>query len=509
VTSKSLYRGQSGEQRIRKELLSLLGHRPKKKNEECRLTSIRILVADDDANWRHEVQSLLQARPEWRVICEVSDGLEAVQKGEELKPDLFLLDVGLPNLNGIEAARRIRQLSADSKIVFLSLDRRLDVVEVALSTGAQGYVDKAAAQTELLSAIDAVQRGKQFVSSTLQGYPATDISEAKSARRPNSDPSRVLLSPGIEGLIRHQGSRVGFFAAAAAAFVIAIVAVAFYGSYRHSASAELVQARRQVDQLKRENFALTASLSRLNESVAAGQSEIRDLRAQLGSVATTAENLRRNTDQARGEAERSSSRDVELLDEFRDQEKLLVAAKDEAARINELRAQDEASLAQQQLRITELSDKLRVASATLDMERQFAAAGQDLRNLIVARQLHVIDVRDTGPNGNQDKAFGRVFLTEGKSLTFYVFDLNERRLGNADRNFQVWAVPEERKNASRSLGFLQADAKVQGRWVLKVENPEIVKEINSVFVTVEPVAGAKRPSGQKMLYAYLGEANHT
>ena len=69
-------------------------------------------------------------------------------------------------------------------------------------------------------------------------------------------------------------------------------------------------------------------------------------------------------------------------------------------------------------------------------------------------------------------------------------------------------MPETNKNSSRSLGFLRVDAKAPGRWVLKVENPELVAKINSVFVTVEPVAGGKQPSGQKMLYAYLGEANH-
>jgi anti-sigma-K factor RskA len=79
---------------------------------------------------------------------------------------------------------------------------------------------------------------------------------------------------------------------------------------------------------------------------------------------------------------------------------------------------------------------------------------------------------------------------------------------NAKRGFQVWAVPEASKNSSRSLGWLRVDAKAQGRWVLKVENPELVKQINSVFVTLEPAAGGKQPSGPKMLYAYLGAANH-
>ena len=318
----------------------------------------------------------------------------------------------------------------------------------------------------------------------------------------------IAFSPTIDGSIRNPGRRVGLFVPAATALVTAIVVAFVYGTYWHPASRESSQAQQQVEQLKSENSTLTASLSKLNDSLTASQREIKNLRTELGNSASTAENLRRNGDQARGDAERSSSQNAQLLDEARNQERLLAEAKDEAARVNQLHLNDEASLVEEEVRIAQLSDKLRVASATLDMERQLAAAGKDVRELLAARQLHVIDVRDTDPDGNTNKAFGRVFLTEGKSLTFYAFDLNEERVLDAKRYFQVWAVPEAGKNTSRSLGFLRMDAKAQGRWVLKVDSPELVGKINSVFVTVEPAAGGKQPSGQKMLYAYLGEANH-
>src|SRR5260370_13223928 len=145
--------------------------------------SNRILIVDDFEDWRRKVRQLLQDRPELQVICEVSDGLEAVQKADELKPDLILLDIGLPKLNGIEAARRIRQLSPSSKIINLSQDNSLDVVQVALSTGAQGYVYKTDVQSDLLPAIEAVLRGKQFVSSSVKGYEFTDIPTAKALHR--------------------------------------------------------------------------------------------------------------------------------------------------------------------------------------------------------------------------------------------------------------------------------------------------------------------------------------
>jgi hypothetical protein len=270
-----------------------------------------------------------------------------------------------------------------------------------------------------------------------------------------------------------------------------------------TARAKDTAAAQQIAELKRENTRLTASLSRLNESVAAGQREIRNLRSQLATGS-----VRLNGAQSGGDSQRSANRTAQLLEESRNQEKLLAQAQDEAARSSQLRINDEAAMVEQQTRITELTNKLRIASATLEQERQLAAAGNDVRELMASRQLHVIDVRDTDPNGNLNPAFGRVFLIEGKSLTFYAFDLNEDSVANAKRNFQVWVVSEAGKNSARRLGLLHVDAKAQGRWVLKVENPDLVKAISSVFVTVEPAAGGKQPSGQKMLYAYLGDVNH-
>jgi DNA-binding NarL/FixJ family response regulator len=142
------------------------------------LSSIRILVADDFEAWRRQVRLLLQPRPECEVIAEASDGLEAIQKAEELNPDLIVLDIGLPGLNGIEAARRIRKLSPNSKIVFLSQHDDPDVVEAALGTSALGYVQKFDALSELLPAVDAVLGGKQFVSSTSKYSKSTDIPKA-------------------------------------------------------------------------------------------------------------------------------------------------------------------------------------------------------------------------------------------------------------------------------------------------------------------------------------------
>lgn len=130
---------------------------------------MRVLIVDDHDPWRRYASTTLQKQHGLHVIGEVSDGLEAVQKAEELQPDLILLDIGLPTLNGIEAARRIRKVSPGSKILFVSENRSADVAEKALSTGASGYVVKSDAAGELLPAVEAVLEGNQFVSASLAG----------------------------------------------------------------------------------------------------------------------------------------------------------------------------------------------------------------------------------------------------------------------------------------------------------------------------------------------------
>jgi DNA-binding NarL/FixJ family response regulator len=135
--------------------------------------TMRILIVDDFEPWRSFVASLLQKNPEWQIICEVSNGLEAVQKAKESQPDLIVLDIGLPKLNGIEAAPSIRRVAPESKILFLSANRSSEVAAAALNAGGNGYVVKSDGTSELLMAVETVLQGKRFVSRTFKAFDFT------------------------------------------------------------------------------------------------------------------------------------------------------------------------------------------------------------------------------------------------------------------------------------------------------------------------------------------------
>jgi DNA-binding NarL/FixJ family response regulator len=116
---------------------------------------VSILIADDSAEWRNRTRKILSTRSEWEIIAEACNGQEAVQFAADLRPDIVLLDIGMPVLNGIEAAVIIRQACPESRIIFVTMHNDEDITSAALEIGAVGYVLKTEAQSELALVIEA------------------------------------------------------------------------------------------------------------------------------------------------------------------------------------------------------------------------------------------------------------------------------------------------------------------------------------------------------------------
>jgi DNA-binding NarL/FixJ family response regulator len=125
---------------------------------------VRILVVEDFEPFRRLIRTLLEAKPNLQIIAEISDGQEAVEKVAELKPSLILLDIGLPSLNGIAAARLMLRLSPNSKILFVSQESSPEVIQEALRLGASGFVTKNRVGVDLMPALEAVLLGGNFAS---------------------------------------------------------------------------------------------------------------------------------------------------------------------------------------------------------------------------------------------------------------------------------------------------------------------------------------------------------
>jgi len=122
------------------------------------------LVVDDFAVWRRFVNTLLTVTPEWQIHGEAASGAEALTRAQELQPDLVLLDINLPDINGIEVARQLQVIIPNARIVFLTSESSSHLANAALSTGALGYLLKSQIVDELLPALESVFSGKRFIS---------------------------------------------------------------------------------------------------------------------------------------------------------------------------------------------------------------------------------------------------------------------------------------------------------------------------------------------------------
>jgi hypothetical protein len=195
-------------------------------------------------------------------------------------------------------------------------------------------------------------------------------------------------------------------------------------------------------------------------------------------------------------------------DKLHETELALKQATEALEKLNRARAADMSALSAQQIHIRELAEKLNTQGDNLDRERELLVAGRDIRDLMGARSLHIIDVADVDSQGTK-RPFGRVFYTEGKSLIFYAYDLERKKKPQERYSYQAWGQRESKSGSAQNLGIFFVDDQTQNRWILKYDDPNVLAEIDAVFVTLEPKGGSPKPKGQQLMYAYLkANPNH-
>jgi outer membrane murein-binding lipoprotein Lpp len=246
---------------------------------------------------------------------------------------------------------------------------------------------------------------------------------------------------------------------------------------------------------------LPGQLTRLRgdyEAVVAGKARLEE---SVSLLSVQAQQLRQDSQLARAETERAQR-------DLRQAEEALARATRDLDLLRESRSANELMIAEQRNRLDQLTETIRAQTETIERNRQLLSAGKDIRDLMGARDLRIVDVQDSA-SGNKSPLAGRIFYTRGKSLIFYAYDLRNKSAA-ADAAFQVWGKRDGRSQASRSLGLLYIDDSTQNRWVLKFEDPQVLAEIDQVFVTVEPPGGSRQPTGKQLLTAaFLNEApNH-
>jgi hypothetical protein len=382
----------------------------------------------------------------------------------------------------------------------------------------QAYEEYALISTEGMSFLAAAYGYQQ----ESEGWDDRRVRDRLLARVRKGEPRE--LSAGTLSRIRQLlGLRETAFrwTASIAAVVLLSVAVGAYhlGSHMRAAPAPFSQSSAFIQQaplekkVSDESSALQVSLmSKLEAQVASDRQEIARLHNALRAAEAHSAALSTASANREEQFRQVSEQRDKLADQLRDAEQSYQLVQ---AELTTLRAEHDRAL----LRTTSLESKVDELTAySRDQDRrlkdseQYLASDRDIRELMGARKLYIADVFDVDSGSRARKPFGRVFYTQSKSLIFYAFDLDRQPGVKTASAFQVWGKRDTELGESdraTSLGILYLDSESNRRWVLRLDDPKQLAELDAVFVTVEPNGGSQKPTGKPFLYALLRrEANH-
>jgi len=274
------------------------------------------------------------------------------------------------------------------------------------------------------------------------------------------------------------------------------IAQARVPSNSHQQSASPEESRPKVQELERQLATERAHVNELTARMNSDQAALDKENDKLASLQT--------------ELQRSQIENAGLQLSAKNDGARIAVLQAEIEKLNSVKQASDIAVMTEENELRNMRQSLLDKEAELKQQQHLVEVGQQARDLIVARNLHIIDVYDRDGEGNAQRAFGRIFYTEGKSLVFYAYDLADPRKIDQQVSFYAWGERLGREQPVKRLGIFHNEDVNAGRWVLTFDDPNILAEINSVFVTAEQEKQAiNRPRGKKILFAFLGnKANH-
>jgi hypothetical protein len=248
----------------------------------------------------------------------------------------------------------------------------------------------------------------------------------------------------------------------------------------------------------------------LEQQLASARAELRSLDAKIKAQAGELASVNKDKDALNSHLAEVEQESAVFRSEKAKQEARIAQLEAELEKSGSEKNASDVALALKDIELHELRKQVADQTEALGQQQEFAPKAGDVRELVVARNLHIIDVHDRDGDGKSQRAFGRIFYTEGKSLIFYAYDLADPRKVDARVSFYVWGERLGAEKPIRSLGIFHNDDASDGRWVLTFDDSHVLGQINSVFVTVESSKkNVREPGGRRMLFAFLGDKpNH-
>lgn len=351
-------------------------------------------------------------------------------------------------------------------------------------------------------------------------YAAIEAQAGTRRRFEHAEPQRTPLprkiSPaGLANLFFPSNLSAQFAAAAALILALALgISIYRVGLKRGREQSQTVKQSRtdeapwraQLEKLAHERDQIETSL-RDRETVISGlRAQLKEQRKENEALQTK---LQSTGQEAQQETEMASAERNTLTRKVEEGQALLAATEKKLDTLEQAKTSDALRVTSLENQIHSMSQLLKEKDATIDEEQRFLASDKDIRDLMGARDLYIAEVSDIGGNGKRKKPYGRVFYTKGKSLIFYAYDLDQEPGVKNASTFQAWGLRGPDRNTALNLGVMYVDNATNKRWVLRFDDPEALKKINAVFVTVEPSGASPAPRGKQVLFAYLGEEpNH-